>query len=145
MSENNIELFNEHASTIFSRLYRHFPLPSHIEYRVVVLGEDPNTPPDMPGPGAKTPLHERVYNATAIWLADAGYIKMANSVYDGSAVLTSKGLETMKAVPSGLDNSASVGDRLVEATQSGAKETATQIVSQGLTQGFLMLMKSHGL
>ncbi|MEQ9132643.1 MAG: hypothetical protein RJQ08_08380 [Salinisphaeraceae bacterium] len=143
MTDTNIELFNQHAALILSELYRAFPLRQHIEYRILVLGENPSEPNVTETPEV-TPIEEHVYDATVDWLSDAGYINLVGNARRGNATLTSKGLETLKAVPATLQGNVSIGDQLVDATKSGTSAAAADIVAKGLTHGFWFLMRSQG-
>ncbi|MBF4249148.1 hypothetical protein EA004_29955, partial [Vibrio anguillarum] len=80
---------------------------------------------------------------TALWLIDSGFLygKIENEVgvfYTSKKcieiTLSPKGLELLKLVPSSLEVSQNLGDKLVDTINQGAKDAGSKLVSEALTK-----------
>lgn len=88
-----------------------------------------------------------IATCSVIWLADTGYIKMtgssSNEFFD--LILTEKGLQILKAIPSSLTHqSLPLGKQIAAAVKSGAKETLRSLVNQALATGIKIATRSAG-
>ncbi|MDZ7788160.1 MAG: hypothetical protein U5K73_08600 [Halofilum sp. (in: g-proteobacteria)] len=121
----NIDRFNETAAEILAQLYAEFPRRVSIDFEELLEADDDG---GIPGDD------EAFVRDTASWLVDSGYIWGKVAVPRLSmATLAPKGLETLKATPSSVDTSSSIGDQLTEAASSGARGAAGRLFSEGLT------------
>ena len=75
------------------------------------------------------------------WLSESGYIRCGRVYQYGlqNAVLTAKGLETLKATPKNLKAGQNFGSQLAKVVSAGAWETAQQIVAQILKEGLRLI------
>lgn len=119
MSSDNIEKFNELASKVFALLYGTFPVPQNLYPHSVgippapQLEHDPDTG-TIGGLGAVSEYEpsdeEKLFGHTVAWLVDMGYLiekRRIDITSHEDVVLTVKGLEVLKAVPSVLDKDGS--------------------------------------
>ncbi|BCX67958.1 hypothetical protein [Pseudomonas izuensis] len=142
MTKSNIERFDEYAGRIFAHLYATFPIR-------VKIGDFQFMPEPPAGEHFDFELYSeesKFVESTILWLRDAGYISgrvIALGLLD--AVLTTKGLEVLKATPSSLANGPTLGDRITEAVQEGGKETLRGLVSEALGIGARLLSPLVGL
>ncbi|MNT66752.1 hypothetical protein D3C72_2048370 [compost metagenome] len=74
------------------------------------------------------------------WLVEAGYIHGTPSAYDciDGAVLTAKGLETLRTVPDSLQGS--LGERLQDAAKKGIGAAVGGMVGQVVTLAAKLLV-----
>ncbi|MFQ1753526.1 hypothetical protein ACK4A1_01535 [Aeromonas veronii] len=130
---SNIEKFDDIAAKTFAILYERFPLPCYIAVEHFTEGRP--ILEDI-AHGGQMPTDEvKLIDATFVWLVDAGYIngKMNRFIGLSQAVLTAKGLETLKATPDSLTTS--IGERLKEAVKQDGREITRSLVSQALSIG----------
>ncbi|WP_421902209.1 hypothetical protein [Maridesulfovibrio sp.] len=129
----NIDLFNQYTAEIFAELYEYFPVPrTMIGSRIAgFTNEDCND-------SGVFPDEAYVASATLEWLWQAGYVSASGySRYMlHSAVLSPKGLELMKLMPSSLESETSVGDKLLALSKSGAGEASKALVRVAMTELF---------
>lgn len=155
MSEpNNIKSFNEIVACVFNDLYASFPRrislfpPKYLGveldkgklcdddgyYTAKKIGEDEDV---------KVGWEElRFVEHSILWLIETGYVSVKDQLkhyYFTEAVLTAKGLELLKLVPSSVDGDKSVGEKIKDAIGGGMKDVASSVVSAALTQGFSLL------
>lgn len=145
MTASNIQKFDEITGQIFGALYQSFPVAKDLPLEEFV--EDGITIDDF--------LECEVVNengkfffACVEWLAESGYLRFKEKQDPAGfthAVLTSKGLEALKAVPASLATSASLGEQLVDATKSGAKGAIGSLAGEVLSVGSRILTGSLGL
>ncbi|EHS0413364.1 hypothetical protein SJ414_000883 [Escherichia coli] len=141
---SNIDVFNETVGKTFALLYEAFPQKITID--VCAL-----TGVSVPVPGEGEPaIRNKKYDALTLryhsieWLVDAGYVSANGTPFTHfeRAVLTAKGLELLKLDPESLKQS--LGDKLVDATKSGAidaiKSTASSVLTTGITFAFKHLI-----
>lgn len=137
MDNTNIDTFDKCAAIIFARLYAAFPLRIPLPYNDIPseLFTDDDSMAEMEG-------KFDIYRATVRWLSDAGYIwasDLTGSVAEG-VVLTPRALEVLK-VPSGISKkSQSLGQVLVDAVKSGAKDAAQKAAGSVISLGFRLLI-----
>ncbi|MFK4136329.1 hypothetical protein ACI2KR_29220 [Pseudomonas luteola] len=115
MSSDNIEKFNEITSKVFALLYSTFPMPQNLYPSSIGITETPALEHDgesgtLGGIGwlkEREPSdEEKCFGHTIAWLVKAGYVTAERRIDISShedVVLTIKGLEVLKAVPSVLD------------------------------------------
>ncbi|HDT6080014.1 TPA: hypothetical protein QHC28_004739 [Aeromonas veronii bv. veronii] len=130
---SNIEKFDDIAAETFAILYERFPLPCYIAVEHFTEGRQAYEDIDH---GGQMPTDEaRLIDATFVWLVDAGYIKgnVNRHIGIGQAVLTAKGLETLKATPDSL--TAPMGERIKDAVKQDGRDVARSLVSQALSIG----------
>src|SRR3990167_2175961 len=131
MSASNIERFDEIAGEVFAKLYSYFPVPCLLK-----AGDYVATPSVANEHlGCDVPSEEAEFFFACIrWLESAGYIttKAENELYVADVLLTSKGLEVLRAVPASLQGKASIGERLNEVATKGGKELARSLVAEAL-------------
>lgn len=137
MPSSNIKRFNQLVGGIFSDLYKSFPVP--VELMFDDYTEEKSGVQD---------LDLDFFYASINWLSDAGYLTFkATYLSEGFAgcVLTTKGLETLKAVPGSITTAASLGDQLVEASKNGAKGLLADIAGQAISVGVRIASSHLGL
>jgi hypothetical protein len=145
MTTSNIQKFDEITGQVFGALYEDFPVARYLlikefledgfSYNEQLGDEFPNQNGDF-------------FFACVEWLADAGYLrfreKMHQAGFEG-AVLTSKGLEALKAVPASLSAGPSLGEQLVDATKSGTKSILGSLAGEVLSIGSRIVTNHLGL
>lgn len=137
MNTSNIERFDEITGKVLAALYQAFPVPTNLKAADFVEPAycfDEILGADMPAPEAE------FFIACVHWLAEAGYLRLKGDNYGIilEAVLTAKGLETLKAVPKSLEDSQSIGERLVEATRSGVMDQVRDLSNSALKRGIAL-------
>jgi len=131
MTASNIERFDEIVGKAFARLYGAFPLPVPLLVGIAVA-EDNITDPMS---GRLTDEAEFCI-ACLYWLRDAGYLSGEPDTFGlQGAVLTAKGLETLKAVPDSLNAKTPLGERIVQAVKTESGHAVRSLVSQALGIG----------
>ena len=134
MENTNMELFNEFTAQVFAQLYQAFP-----EYAPLDAGRLSGCKPDDYGAIGR---RGEICAATIQWLADSGFIRLGERQgWMFPAVLSAKGLETLKVTPTQLAPGKSAGERIVGAVAEGAMQTASNLVASALTQGFALLLR----
>lgn len=138
MSHSNIEQFDLIVGKTFAVLYQSFPLQKYIEVGHIL---DPKTAFTEDGNYGPVLTEEGEFcRACFDWITEAGYVSGKVDYQSGSitgAVLTVKGLETLKAIPDSLQ--ASIGDRLVDAAKTEGRELLRSLASQALGVGLQLL------
>lgn len=137
MTSSNIERFDEITGKVLGTLYESFPVPVTLHAEKFV---EPATYYHEKS-GMDLPSQEAEFFVACVrWLADADYLRINGGdylvVYE--AVLTAKGLETLKAVPRSLDDSASIGEQLIEAAKSGVAGQVRELSNNALKRGFAL-------
>lgn len=145
MTTSNIKKFDEITGQVFAALYENFPVAKYVlieDFLDDGFSYDEHAQGDFPNENGK------FFLACVDWLAGAGYLrfdeKMRFSGFSG-AVLTAKGLEALKATPSSLNKEASLGDQLVEATQSGTKSILGKLSGEVISVGTRIITTHLGL
>ncbi|AGG31074.1 hypothetical protein MU9_2028 [Morganella morganii subsp. morganii KT] len=137
---DNIVKFNEVTGVILASLYESFPVKKSFEV-TSLFPETAVEPSDKP-----IINHEAIFVTSATeWLFQTGYISVNKIIFGHSvrdAVLTAKGLELLKLTPDAIGPS--FGDKLLEATKSGMKDTIVNVSSAVLTSGISLLYKTLG-
>jgi hypothetical protein len=142
MTKSNIELFDEYTGQVFAELYASFPMPCLVS----AIHLAPELPEDGEIDYEAHANESKFIEATIYWLRDAGYISgRVISLGLMDAVLTSKGLEVLKATPSSLANGPSLGDQIKEAAKEGGKETMRGLVTEALSIGARLVSPLVGL
>jgi hypothetical protein len=142
VASSNIDKFDEYTALVFARLYETFPI------RVNLFDHDviPDTWKDGKFNPEAYDSDSELVRATIIWLKEAGYIdgRISNlGLFE--AVLTSKGLEVLKAVPSSLSTGPSLGERIADAVKEEGRETMRSLVSEALGIGARLISPLVGL
>lgn len=144
MALSNIERFDEITGEVFAKLYLNFPVPCLLRVadyvaNATVFNEHLST--DVPSKEAE------FFFSCIRWLESAGYIaaKAENEFFVAEVVLTSKGLEVLRAMPSSLQGKASIGERLGDTAAKGGKEIARMLVSEALALGTRIVGQQVGL
>ncbi len=135
---SNIELFNGIAGKVFAELYENFPKETEIKpesFLESFIDKD-----DFDG---SFELFEMV-EATLIWLDKAGYIWLEKpECYGGeySAILSHKGLETLKMVPDSVEPTKTVGEKIIEFSKSRFSEGLNQLVTIAISEGIKLSLR----
>jgi len=80
--------------------------------------------------------------ACLFWLRDAGYLSGENHDFGLiDAVLTAKGLETLKAVPDSLNAKTPLGERMVQAVKTEGGHVLRSLVNQALGIGVQWMVR----
>lgn len=130
----NIEKFNIITAQIFAILYREFPVPHFIP--ITDFGTDGTE--QYLGPGIPKNKEVEFLFAVFSWLGNAGYITFSQFDHHYGAkevVLTAKGLETLKAIPSSLSDDKTAGELVLDAVKSGASDSMSEAVKFILAKG----------
>jgi len=142
MSTSNIERFDQLTGRIFADLYEAFPMPrtlSDRSYSSIIEPDQPATD------GKQSSDPGQFFTATITWLVNSGYITTFQArlngrfTYDG-CVLTAKGLEVLKSIPSSVGGK-SFGQSLQEAAKAGSKEALKKITGEVLSFGLGVMTK----
>ncbi|HEN8734257.1 hypothetical protein D3C76_1171470 [compost metagenome] len=145
MTTSNIQKFDEITGQVFGALYENFPVAKYLLIKDFLddgFSYDENAQGDFPNKNGE------FFFACVEWLAGAGYLRFDEKMhYSGfaGAVLTAKGLEALKAVPTSLNKGASLGDQLVEATQSGTKTILGKLSGEVISVGTRIFATHLGL
>lgn len=140
-SSSNVEIFNECVGLLFGKLYMAFPKRITVSYNDLTF--------EMSEENEDRAVYfekHSMFSETMHWLEKAGYIwtDKVDEWEASNVVLTPKGLEVLKSIPVSISNK-SIGDELLNAIKSGAKETAksliSSVVSIALTEGYKMLSR----
>ncbi|UQY32656.1 hypothetical protein K8U54_12970 [Pseudomonas fulva] len=131
----NIEKFDNLTGKIFADLYQSFPVVRQmapVDYFQTfseLSGDDLK-----PNRAYKEALEFFVH--TVDWLKGAGYLDVKMTLVDGTvrAVLTAKGLETLKQVPNSLGGE-TIGDQLAQAAKNGLLDKVRELVGTALGKG----------
>lgn len=139
----NIERFNIITAKTFAMLYQSFPVP-----RDLLMGPDFDIPHlmEIPHDFKNNYVSEKedilFVQSTIYWLHDAGYIEAKSYTYPfgfRDVVLTAKGLETLKAIPSSLSSDKTAGELVLDAVKSGASDSMSDAVKFILAKGIEFL------
>lgn len=138
---SNIDVFNETVGKTFAFLYESFPRKVTIDVCALTGVSAPTF--EEKDPAVRKQKHEalvlRYYSIE--WLIAAGYVSADAVPFESfdKAVLTAKGLELLKLDPESLKQS--LGDKLVDATKSGAIDAIKSTASSALTTGISFAFK----
>lgn len=128
----NIDIFNRCVGEFLARLYENFP--RRIDIRFADVPENLFDETDSMG---QVERKFEGYEHAVKWLCDAGYA-WAHHVDDRGAegiVLSSKGLEVLRAKPRSLFQRKPIGELIVEAVKGGAKVALQKAVGFALIKG----------
>lgn len=135
----NIDLFDEYVAIIFSQLYESFPIKSLLDVRQLTGHTDSDEFGRLCAPNGRPSKESEIAYATIEWLRDSGFIRAGEPNYPlafQKCVLTTQGLEVLKATPESIQAKGSIGDKLVRFVREGslelAKEAAKTAISVGL-------------
>jgi hypothetical protein len=131
---SHIESFNRCAALIFAELYRSFPFRKQISSSSLPKGIfDDIEEDDYDGAFERLMVFEK----TAKWLVEADYIwveEVGKSSING-AILSPKGLEVLKAMPSSLSPEQSLGERMEALLKAGSYSLLSKVVDRALSIG----------
>lgn len=137
----NIECFDVLTGRIFADLYDSFPIPLEIEQDSYCALLVKRVKPESEGDDVVGEYFDSIadaqefVDATFQWLNNAGYIDYEALSFDAAtAVLTAKGLESLKLVPDVLTGK-SLGDSLVEAVNEGLMDQLKSLTGQAIGAG----------
>ncbi|MFR0675706.1 hypothetical protein ACLUUI_18175 [Enterobacterales bacterium AW_CKDN230030176-1A_HGKHYDSX7] len=145
MTISNIQKFDEITGQVLGALYESFPVPRHLLIEQFV--EDGYTFDVLMSMDV---ANERgsFFIACIKWLSEAGYLSFKEQSNGNgllNAVLTAKGLEALKAVPTSLTDSPSLGDQLIDATKSGTKSILGSLAGEVLSVGSRLVTAHFGM
>lgn len=150
MAASNIERFDEYVGIVLGHLYRQFPVPVLIDAELIGIDTSLHLREGPGGMGAVVEHllfpDEQFFLHSIQWLVDAGYIqaKRSGDRFSG-AVLTSRGLEVLKALPASLQSGPSLGEQLVDASKAGAKDMLRAVTTEALALGARFVSNQFGL
>jgi hypothetical protein len=128
----NIDIFDRCVGIFFAKLYENFP--TRIDIRFADVPENLFDETDCRG---QVERKVECYEHAVKWLCDAGYA-WAHHVDDRGAegiVLSSKGLEVLRAKPRSLRSGKPIGELIVKAVKGGAKDALQEAVGFALIKG----------
>lgn len=150
MEKSNIERFDEMCAEILGALYESFPFPAELS----VNGERPD-PLKLYIHDPKTGMSQRLgkenktmdlFEATAEWLVDAGFISKKPGPGSGSRyILTANGLQSLKHVSQPSITSETLGEQLTTVAKKGVKAAASEIMNQVLNVGTALVLHRIGI
>lgn len=136
---NNMERFDRLTGAVFARLYESFPEPVTLDaqpflHSIVAADQDQATQCDQ---AFNAP---EFFSCTLRWLAGTGYFTHGSqgeqSPYTFTeCVLTAKGLEVLKAVPTSIKTQQSIGQSLQDAAKRGAIDSIKKLTGEALSTG----------
>ncbi|GHE21779.1 hypothetical protein [Halomonas urumqiensis] len=123
-----MEKFNRLVALLFGTLYEEFPVPHRLDaarFLEKVIDERDEE-------GAFN--FSEYFESTVKWLETAGYVWVVNDYttldgYDIEVVLSEKGLEALRQVPSSLEGSESLGERFASFAKSRTSEALSTLIS----------------
>jgi hypothetical protein len=131
---SNIESFNRCTALIFAELYRSFPFRKEISLSSLPEGIfDDISEEDRDGTFERLMVLEE----TGKWLVEAGYIwagQVTESTIHG-AILSPKGLEVLKSMPSSISMEQTLGERMGELVQKGSYSLLSKVADKALSIG----------
>lgn len=145
MTTSNIKRFDELTGQIFGVLYESFPVLRPLLLKDLIpdgYSFDEFFGQDIPNE------HGEFLFACVDWLAESGYLRFKEKVHAigyAECVLTSKGLEVLKAIPDSLSTESSLGEQLVDASKAGAKSLIGDLAGQALSIGVKFATNHFGL
>lgn len=145
MTTSNIQKFDELTGQIFGALYENFPVARDLLIEDFL---DDGFSYDTDAGGNFPNQNGKFFFACVEWLAEAGYLRFEDKLHSSGfngVVLTAKGLEALKAIPSSLSAGASLGDQLVEATQNGTKSILGRLSGEVISVGTRILATHLGM
>ncbi len=145
MTTSNIQRFDEITGQVFGALYECFPVPRHLIIEQFI--EDGYTFNEHMASDVANERGE-FFIACVEWLAESGYLRFEIRSHGCgvlNAVLTAKGLEALKALPTSLSAGPSLGDRLVDATKSGSKSILGSLAGEVLSVGSRLVTAHFGV
>lgn len=147
MDKTNIERFDEVTAKILAALYETFPEPCYIDINALGMTEDSPTRDE-----AGRVLHseewlslDQFVQNSAKWLAEEGYLSSRPSGFYCRYTLSAAGLKSMKHVDQPEIGSATLGDKMKNASAEGAKAATSKLVDQFLALGAPLITKAMGI
>ncbi|NKI46386.1 hypothetical protein HFV06_08615 [Pseudomonas fluorescens] len=133
MNSSNIEKFDLMAGQILGHLYKDFPMPIRLGASSFTDFTKERTASEQ----VEFLKEVDLFNATAGWLADSGYIRHKgvgeNCLIE--AVLTSQALLALKALPGSLSKGPTIGQKLSEFASTESREAFRGLVTEALGIG----------
>lgn len=145
MADTNIDRFDRLTGAVFARLYESFPVGVDLDamkFSAVISPEQ----------GYEAALDQALnlgdfFNATIVWLQDAGFITFVSTSLDNSVAyqcrLTAKGLQVLKSIPDSLTGE-TLGGRLGDAVQQGTMAGLQTVANEALSRGVGFLSAAVG-
>lgn len=145
MTTSNIQKFDEITGQVFSALYESFPVARRLFIKDFLDDGyiyDERVQTEVPS------ISGEFFKACIEWLAEAGYLRYGGKLqYSGfgDVVLTSKGLEALKALPVSLSAGPSLGEQLIDASKSGTRSVLGSLAGEVLSVGSRLVTSHFGL
>lgn len=126
-----MEKFNRLVALLFGTLYEEFPVPYRLDaarfLENVIEARDEEGAFNFP----------EYFESTVKWLETAGYVWVVNDYttlggYEVEVVLSEKGLEALRQVPSSLEGSESLGERFASFAKSRTSEALSTLISMAI-------------
>ncbi|EOY5688461.1 hypothetical protein ACP7OL_000553 [Salmonella enterica subsp. enterica] len=145
MSQSNIDKFNEVTGRIFLDLYDSFPQPLQIDFDNYLIPLSNST--DRVEEVVHNFFGRRFISDSATWLKETGYLtSISDDEYSFyGTVLTEKGLECLKKVPTSLVAQTSFGTQLKDAVSGGSVDAVRTITSTLITAGATIAAQHFGM
>lgn len=134
----NIDLFDEYVAIIFSQLYESFPVKNTLDVRKLSGHSETDEFGRLCAPDGRPSQESEIAYATIEWLRESGYIRTGDASYPLAfydCVLTTQGLEVLKAKPESITARDTVGDKLSRFVREGSLELAKDVAKSALTIG----------
>ena len=136
MAMKNIETFDKCVGYVLGELYENFPICITINLKLF-LEKNKHDVNDK---------EELILSETIFWLRDSDFLTFSNPLEKDvthfqevraspqftCVVLTAKGLDVLKKVPTSLKENKGMGEFILEAVNTGAKETLSGLVGSVL-------------
>ena len=138
--EQNIEKFDRIVAQVLGELYQKFPIQTHVSiYELFECSPGKLVEGKWVESEDLKEQDQEFYFYTIRWLIDTGYlIGTIQNHHNSQITLSLKGLELLKSVPSSISGSESVGELLISALKSGAKDSAAILVNKALSSSNLV-------
>lgn len=129
---DSMEKFNKLVGILFGKLYESFPVALEVEPETFL----DSIIDELDAEGAFG--FSDYFDSTVRWLDMAGYVwivqdRSADYAPHFDVVLSERGLEALRRVPSSLEGNASIGERLVAYSKSKASDAIGTLISLAVT------------
>lgn len=134
----NIDLFDEYVALILCQLYESFPVKTTLDVRKISGHTGLDEYGRICAPDGRPSKEAEIAYSTIEWLVDSGYVRSERpNPYTGyhGCVLTSQGLEVLKATPESVKVKETTGDKLVRFVSEGSLEMAKDAAKAAITFG----------
>ena len=134
----NIDRFDKYVALILSELYGQFPVKTDLDVRKLTGHSHMDDFGTICAPNGKESRDAKIAYATIEWLIDTGYVRAKEPRHPigfRQCVLTAEGLKLLKATPSSVQITETVGDKLVRHVKENALDLAIDVAKGALAIG----------